>query len=158
MTSSKPLSLARTPLLVGIGLAALAAVTIWDASRATVLASYGVGPTAMSYAVAALLGILALGHFRKAFATDGIAESQQTDLVAVGWVGLGLLGVLTATAMGGGFILGSTLLFALTARAFGRKNLIADLAIGLALGILIFLVFSNLLELTLPEGPLETLF
>jgi putative tricarboxylic transport membrane protein len=158
MTSAKPIRLARTPLFVAFGLAALAGLTIWDASQASVLPSYGVGPTAMPYAVATLLGILALGHLRQAFATDGLAESQQTDLVAVGWVGLGLFGVLAATAAGGGFILGSALLFAFTARAFGRESLVADLAIGLALGVLIFFVFSNLLELTLPEGPLETLF
>ena len=51
-----------------------------------------------------------------------------------------------------------TLLFAFTARAFGRRALIADLVIGFVLSTLIFLMFNKLLQLALPMGPLERLF
>jgi putative tricarboxylic transport membrane protein len=60
-------------------------------------------------------------------------------------------------SLGGGFILGSALLFAFTARAFGRRALLVDLLIGAVVGLLVYLLFHGLLTLALPEGPLERL-
>jgi putative tricarboxylic transport membrane protein len=48
-------------------------------------------------------------------------------------------------------------LFATTATAMGRRKPAADLAIGLALGLLVYLMFAKLLSLSLPAGPLESL-
>ena len=59
--------------------------------------------------------------------------------------------------LGGGFILGSTLLFAFTARAFGRKAILADVLLGFVLSLGIFFLFNKLLTLALPMGPLERL-
>ena len=50
------------------------------------------------------------------------------------------------------------MLFAFTARAFGRKSLVIDGVIGLVMGVIIFLVFNKLLSLALPQGPFERLF
>ncbi|WP_234894209.1 hypothetical protein [Sinorhizobium fredii] len=50
------------------------------------------------------------------------------------------------------------MLFAFTARAFGRKALLADLATGAVMGLIIFLLFNKLLSLALPQGPFERLF
>jgi putative tricarboxylic transport membrane protein len=60
-------------------------------------------------------------------------------------------------AVGGGFIAGTALLFAATATAFGRRAPVTDLAIGLALGAVVYLLFVKLLSLSLPMGPLERL-
>ena len=60
--------------------------------------------------------------------------------------------------LGGGFILATTALFVTTATAFGRRAILADLAIGFVLTTLIYLAFSRLLTLSLPAGPLERLF
>jgi putative tricarboxylic transport membrane protein len=49
------------------------------------------------------------------------------------------------------------LLFAATARGFGRRALLVDLLIGLALGLVVYLMFTKLLTLALPQGPLERL-
>jgi len=49
------------------------------------------------------------------------------------------------------------LLFAFTARAFGRRALIADLILGFILATGIFLLFNKLLTLALPMGPFERL-
>jgi putative tricarboxylic transport membrane protein len=58
---------------------------------------------------------------------------------------------------GGGFVLAMALLFAATARGFGRRALLVDLLIGLALGLVVYLMFTKLLTLALPQGPLERL-
>ena len=146
----------RTTFVTGACLAVLAGVTAWDASKVDILASYGVGPAAMSYGVAAFLAILAAGHFVQS--VRGVAEKPDAaDGKALMWIGGGLAALLAAIAFDGGFIAGSTFLFAMTARAFGRRTFLVDVLIGFALGLAIFLLFNNVLELTLPEGPLERL-
>ena len=85
-------------------------------------------------------------------------EAEEADWGAVAWILLALTGLIGSIWAGLGFILGSTLLFALTARAFGRRAMIADLLIGAVLATLIFLLFNKLLRLALPAGPLERLF
>src|SRR3712207_7931687 len=100
-----------------------------------ITANYGVGADAASYLVALMLCGLAVGHFVAAFWGSGII-SDAIDLKAVGWVGLALGSLVAVIGLGGGFILGSTLLFAFTARAFGRRAFLADLAIGAVLSLL----------------------
>ena len=104
----------------------------------------------------AFLGVLGAGHLIAAM-RPGI-RADDTDWAGVGWVLLALVGLIGSIWMGAGFIIGSTLLFAFTARSFGRRALLADLLIGLALSTLIFLLFNKLLQLALPAGPLERLF
>ena len=60
--------------------------------------------------------------------------------------------------LGGGFIPAMTVLFAATATAFGRRAILADLAIGFVIGTIIYIAFSRLLTLSLPAGPIERLF
>ena len=57
----------------------------------------------------------------------------------------------------GGFIAATAVLFATTSAAFGRRAFLTDLAIGIALGVAIFLMFDKLLTLSLPTGPIERL-
>ncbi|WP_244456699.1 hypothetical protein [Agrobacterium pusense] len=52
--------------------------------------------------------------------------------------------------MGGGFIRGSTLLFALTGCAFGNNAIVKDLCLGAVIGVIIFLMFNKLLTLAVP--------
>jgi putative tricarboxylic transport membrane protein len=52
-----------------------------------------------------------------------------------------------------GFPIAAALAFALTARAFGSRRLVLDLAGGLALGLACWLLFSRLLGLSLPGFP-----
>jgi len=143
-------------VVVGVMLLALAALTAWDASTMRIRAQYGVGANAASYVVATFMSVLGLAHFLGAFRQiEG--SDEQTDWKAIGWIALALAGLVGAIWFGGGFILGSTLLFALTARAFGRKALIIDLLIGAAIALLVYLLFHGLLTLSLPVGPLERL-
>ena len=103
------------------------------------------------------LATLGLGHIVVAF-RDGLPVPEHADGVAIGWIALGLVALLLCIAFGAGFILATTILFAATARAFGRRALLVDAAIGFGLGVAIHLLFSKLLTLSLPAGPLERLF
>jgi putative tricarboxylic transport membrane protein len=50
-----------------------------------------------------------------------------------------------------------SVLFVTTSAAFGRRAILADLAIALVMTTLIYLAFDRLLTLSLPAGPLERL-
>ena len=154
---SKSLTVANKPaLVVGVALLVVAGVTAYDASTMSVRATYGMGPQATSYLVAAILALLGLAHLPVALKPADV-EVEQADWKAVGWVALALGSLILCIAYGGGFVAGSTLLFLFTARAFGRRNIVADLVIGFVLALVIFLLFNKLLSLTLPMGPLERL-
>lgn len=154
---NKPISIANKPALaVGLALILVAALTAWDASSMRIRAGYGIGPQATSYLVAIFIAALGFAHLPSAFRRSDVYV-EQADWPAMGWVGLALGSLIASVAFGGGFIVGSALLFVFTARAFGRRHFLADLAIGFVLAFLIFLLFNKLLSLTLPQGPLERL-
>ena len=154
MSTTRP---SRRPyLIIGLLLLAVAAVTAWDASTMRITANYGVGADAASYLVALMLCGLALGHFVAAFWGAGMM-ADEVDYKAVAWIGLALASLVATIGLGGGFILATTLLFAFTARAFGRRSFLVDLVIGAVLGLIVYLLFHGLLTLALPEGPLERL-
>ncbi|MDX0422400.1 tripartite tricarboxylate transporter TctB family protein [Sinorhizobium medicae] len=147
----------RPTAMIAVVLFAIAFITYWDASHMKVRATYGMSASAASYFVAILFVVLAIGHLISAFKPSDI-EVEGADWMAVGWIGFALAGLIGSIWLGGGFIPGSTLLFALTARAFGRKALLVDLCLGAVIGVFVFLLFNKLLTLALPQGPLERLF
>jgi putative tricarboxylic transport membrane protein len=153
-TGRKPTD--RGAIVVGLGLLGLAALTAWDARALAIASVYGMGPEAVPYLVAGGLVLLALAHFVAA-ARSGLPSPEPVDGGAIAWVGLGLFALIAAVGLGIGFIPAMALLFAATARGFGRKAVLADLAIGLALGLLVYLGLTRLLTLSLPQGPLERL-
>jgi putative tricarboxylic transport membrane protein len=57
-----------------------------------------------------------------------------------------------------GFSLSTGLLFAATARAFGKGALWKTFPAGVVFALLVWLMFAKGLQLTLPAGPLERLF
>lgn len=146
----------RPTATIGIGLIALAAITWSDAKGMSIRSNYGVGADAASYFVAAFLAVLGVAHLGSALRPGIVAD--EADWGAVAWIGLALGGLIGSIWLGLGFILGSTLLFAFTARAFGRRALAADLVIGGLISTGVFLMFNKLLQLALPTGPLERLF
>lgn len=70
------------------------------------------------------------------------------------WVSVGLFGqmLLIHTA---GFVLAQAVLFACVARGFGSAKLPRDFAIGLVLGLGVFLFFVKFLNVNLPAGWLQ---
>ena len=143
-------------LVIALALAALAAVLVWDASQLQSNSPYGMGPHVMPVVIAIGLGILAIGNLVDAL-RGNLPPRESADPRAVWLILVGLALLIAIIGLGGGFILATTALFVTTARAFGRRAIVADLAIALVLTTLIYLAFDRLLTLSLPAGPLERL-
>ena len=144
------------PAVVGILLLLIAGVVAWDAASLTLATPYGLGPHAVPYLVAGGLVILGGAHLFAAV-RSAPAPLDLSDSMALAWIVGGLVALIATIWLGGGFIPATALLFAATARGFGRRALLADLAIGLAMGVVVYLAFTRLLTLSLPQGPLERL-
>jgi putative tricarboxylic transport membrane protein len=102
----------------------------------------GAGLTAIGAALAVAVGRGREGH-----------ASGERDRAPVVWVVSGLV-LATLTVERVGFPVAAAVLFALTARAFGSRRLPRDVAAGLALGVVVWLIFSRGLGVSLPGGPL----
>ena len=143
-------------IVIAAMLAALAAVILFDMSRLTLTSTYGVGPKMMPIVVAIGIAVLALANLAIAL-SGGLPEREGADPRAILLILGGLVALIALIGLGGGFIPAITVLFAATSAAFGRRALLADLAIGFALGVVAYLMFAKLLTLSLPAGPLERL-
>ena len=142
-------------LLIASGMVVLAGVMLWDSARLADLGGYsGVGPASMPRLVA--IGLLILAGWT---AVEGMRhrfpQADPQRVAPVIWVVAGLaLQLLTLKIAG--FSIATGLLFAFTARAFGKRTLALTIPLGIVLAFLIWLVFSQLLSLSLPAGWLET--
>ena len=144
-------------LVIAAGLLLLALVTFWDANALQLGQTYGLGPKAMPYVVATGTALLAIGNFVVAWRDDFPAR-EEFDAKAIILILGGLAALIAIIGLGGGFIPATAVLFAATATAFGRRAIHIDLAIGLVLAVVVFLLFDKLLTLSLPAGPIERLF
>lgn len=149
-------SLDRAGLVIAGLLLALAAVILWDTTKLQIAPVYGVGPTAMPYVVAGGLLLLVLGNLIMAWRGE-LPAREPVAPKAIAFILGGQLALIALIGLGAGFIAATAVLFAATATAFGRRAIFADLAIGLVLGAIIYVVFVKLLTLGLPAGPLERL-
>jgi putative tricarboxylic transport membrane protein len=150
---------------VAVVLFGLAAVIGYDVTRMAPAQAVGVGPTAVMRMVAVLLTVLGLAHVVAALRLRASLHGKKTselDLVltnraALGWVLGGLVGMILILQFDGGFVVGSTWLFAATARAFGQPIRVKSPAIGFVLAAAVYAFFTKALSLSLPAGPLERL-
>ena len=150
---------------VGAVLFGLAAVIGRDLTLMAPAQAVGVGPTAAMRIVVLLLVVLGLAHVAAALRMRAALRGRKTselgtvltNRAAMGWVLGGLVGMILVLQFGGGFIIGSTWLFAATARAFGQPIRIKSPAIGFVLAALVYAFFTQALSLSLPAGPLERL-
>jgi putative tricarboxylic transport membrane protein len=143
-------------IVVAAILAVIAGLIFYDMTTLSITQTYGVGPKAMPIVVATGLILLAVGNLVMAFRGEFPERETPAHLPIVLILG-GLAVVIVLIGIGGGFIPSMTILFATTAAAFGRRAILTDLAIGFVLALATYLMFSKVLSLSLPTGPLERL-
>ncbi|HEX2135652.1 MAG TPA: tripartite tricarboxylate transporter TctB family protein [Microvirga sp.] len=134
----------------------LSAAVWWDMNSLGLAATYGIGPKAMPGVISVGLAVLAAANLVQALRGE-LPHRETGDFKAILLIVGGLVALMTLIGIGGGFILGTAILFATTSAAFGRRAFLTDLAIGLALAVVVYLLFVKLLALSLPMGPLERL-
>lgn len=143
-------------LIIAAFLAAVAGVIAWDASGIADLQSYArVGPKAFPYAISGALFLFSI--FTVFNALKGAPPRDSDEPVPVFWILGGLVAQLLVIPYVG-FSIATGLLFAATAKAFGRGNFLLTVPIGIALSLFLWILFSKGLSLNLPAGPLEKLF
>lgn len=145
----------RAAFLIALALAGLGALLLREALIIPDRSGYaGVGPGGMPWLVGWGLVVLALwtvidavrGRFR---------APDRTEVMPVLWIIAGLaLQIATLKALG--FSVASALLFACTAFAFGQRNPVLTLPLGLGFALLVYFIFDHLLKLNLPHGLVET--
>ena len=142
--------------IIAAGLAGVAALLLLDASGLKQDGGYaGVGPADIPRIVAYVLLLLA-GLTVVAGVKGDLPRPPRQAPAPVLWI-LGGLGLQLLLLQVIGFILSGAILFGFTARGFGQRPLWRNLAVGLALGLVIYGIFDRLLKLNLPAGPLERL-
>tara|TARA_R110002020_G_scaffold50791_11_gene143721 strand:+ start:4965 stop:5450 length:486 start_codon:yes stop_codon:yes gene_type:complete len=153
-------NLSRRPdgaaLVIAAILAAIAAVIIWQTSQMRVPPIQArVGPTVFPYVIAAGLILLSLGTVVSAL-RQGFPPREDDNYRPILWIVGGLVAqlLLLSTA---GFSIATGVLFACTAKAFGRGPLWQTIPIGAVFAFLVWFAFAKGLQLSLPAGPLERL-
>ncbi|SEQ27184.1 putative tricarboxylic transport membrane protein [Devosia sp. YR412] len=153
-------NLSRRPdgaaLFIALLLAAIAAVIIWQTSMMRVPPIQArVGPQVFPYVIAGGLILLAIGTALSAWRGQFPAR-EKDNYGPMLWIIGGLIGQMLLLGWAG-FSIGTAVLFAFTAKGFGRGPLWQTLPIGLVLSFVIWFIFSRGLQLSLPMGPLERL-
>jgi len=150
-------------------LLALAAVVfgiliVWQTTLIRLTPAYSkVGPRVIPYIVGAGLVVVGVWLAYEAFTGRvplGTTDSEDadatlpTDWRTVGLLALALLAYLLLIERAG-FIIASAVLFVISAFAMGSRRQVRDIAIGIVMATILYLVFSRGLGLSLPSGVLE---
>lgn len=163
MDARSPGGVAVPELLLAIGVIALGLFFGLGALAINVSPGYArVGPRAFPIAIAA--GLIAAGAWLAADALRGkraqpaeeedADADQPTDTRALATLVVALVVNILLMDLAG-FVVASTALFWLGARAFGSRRWLRDALVGLALSVAAYLIFNRLLGLTLPAGVLR---
>ncbi|MDB5997705.1 MAG: hypothetical protein JWP42_4841 [Pseudomonas sp.] len=152
-------SIVPVQLAIGIGVIVISAVLAYGAylfppEMGFVILGAHVYPIAVAIFLAGVGGVLIYqaltGGFREL--TDHEDESAKVmpgGKAGVSWVTAGLVGVAVLINFIG-FVLAAALLFACSARGFGSRHPLRDLAIGIALTLPIYWLFNAGLGVSLP--------
>ena len=147
----------RAALVIAAALAIVAVVIAWSTASHGAGANYArVGPTTFPYFIAAVFLGLSIWTAFEAFRGD-FPEREHQEISPILWIVGGLVAQMLLLKVAG-FAIATGLLFAATARAFGRGPLWQTIPIGLVLSFVIWIIFAKGLQLSLPAGPLEQLF
>lgn len=157
---------ARVELILSLGVLALGVFASVVALRLPEAGGYArIGPNFMPKLVSGgliLMGLWLLaevftGGWRERVADDPAARGEHAfHAGAFAWVSAGLAAQM-ALIGSAGFVLAQMVLFAFVARGFGSARPLRDAALGLALGLAVFLFFVKFLNVNLPAGWLTPL-
>ncbi|TPG74250.1 tripartite tricarboxylate transporter TctB family protein [Pseudomonas arsenicoxydans] len=146
-------------LAIGLGLIAISAVLAVGAFRFPPEMGFVIlGAHVYPYGLAVFLGVVGLllsyqavtGGFRElADHDDESAKALPDGKLGAAWVTAGLVGVAVLINLIG-FVLAAGLLFVCSARGFGSRHPLRDLAIGIALTLPIYWLFNAGLGVSLP--------
>jgi putative tricarboxylic transport membrane protein len=154
-------------LAIALAIAALGAVVVWEARDIRVPPIHSrVGPRVFPYLVGS--GLIVVGLWLAIEAATGRAAAPTSDdaedvdvTLPPDWRALGLIGVglvlywyLIERA---GFVVASALLFYLAALGMGSRRFLRDGTIAAALSLVLYVVFTEGLNLRLPAGWLDFL-
>ncbi len=145
----------RAALVIAALLAGLAALIAFNTHNLPEgIASYSrVGPRAFPYAIAAWLGLIALGTLVAAWRNE-FPPREKDEIQPIAWIVGGLVLQLVLIRYTG-FAFATGAVFAATAMAFGRGPLWFTYAVGVVLAMTLWFAFATGLNLVLPAGPPE---
>ena len=147
----------RAALVIAAILGVVAVVIAWSTASQGAGANYArVGPTTFPYFIAAVFFGLSIWTAFEAVRGD-FPEREHQEISPILWIVGGLVAQMLLLKVAG-FRIATGLLFAATARAFGRDPLWQTVPIGIVLSFVIWIIFAKGLQLSLPAGPLERLF
>jgi putative tricarboxylic transport membrane protein len=165
MSNAQPVPMSRVQprthidvagLVIALLLLVLAGLVWWDMTKLQILSPYDLGPKVMPIVVSVGLTLLAIGNAIGALRGD-LPARDSLDWKPIILILGGLACLIILIAIGGGFMIGTALLFATTSAAFGRRAFLTDLLIGAVIAVFVYVLFAKLLTLSLPAGPLERL-
>jgi putative tricarboxylic transport membrane protein len=159
-----PPARSRAELVLSLGVLALGAFATVVAFGLPEAGGYArIGPNFMPKVVAGGLVVLGLWLLVEVF-TGGWRERVSDDPAERGehafhagaflWVSAGLFAQM-ALIHHAGFVLAAMVLYGCVARGFGSTRVLRDLAVGLLLGLAVFLFFVRFLNVNLPAGWLQ---
>jgi putative tricarboxylic transport membrane protein len=146
----------KAVFVIAAGLAVLAGVIAWSTATMGGGGAYSrVGPTTFPYVIAGVLLVLAICT-AVAAVRGSFPEREPERAAPVLWIVGGLVGQMLLLKVAG-FSIATGILFAATARGFGRGPLWITFPIGVVLSFVVWFIFAKGLQLTLPAGPFEKL-
>jgi putative tricarboxylic transport membrane protein len=142
--------------VIAAALAGFGLLLLWEAARIPDKAGYsGVGPGDIPRLIGWGLLVLAAWTGLAAWRAE-FEERPKQQIGPLVWIVGGLAAQLVLLNLAG-FAIASGLLFACTAAAFGKRNLLLTIPVGIVFALAVYGVFDGLLKLNLPAGPLERL-
>jgi putative tricarboxylic transport membrane protein len=143
-------------LVIAALLCIAGAVIVWGAWSAPAAGGYArIGPTAAPWVVGSAM--LALGLATAVSALRGAAPPRERqEIKPVLWI-VGGLAAQMLLLKPLGFSIATGLLFAATAKAFGRGPLWMTIPLGCIFAFIVWVAFAKGLRLSLPAGPIESL-
>ena len=163
MSAEAPRPAALPDLLVGLFVLLLGALALWQAAAIPASPIYAqVGPKAVPYAVGGGLLLLGLGLSASALRGGWSATLEEArEAPPANWRAFGLMlaGLAANLALIGpfGFSVAATAQFVLVAAAFGSRRPVRDGLVALALALLVWFGFVEVLGVNIGAGLLEGL-